>query len=186
MKMSTIRLLISSVVLLPATAWGQQPNIPNGRTTPAYQVNLPDGAVYVRLDTVSTWVLAPGDRLAVYRAAVQVFKALKIPTDIQDSTRAEVGSLSMVETGTFAGQRMSTWLRCGENITGPNADSWRIYMAVVSGVEGVNGDSSKVRTLITGTARNMAGSSNPVRCATTGRFELMVGKRIAEELAKGS
>jgi len=184
--MKPIRLLMSVALLLPATAWGQQPNFPNGRTTPAYQVNLPDGAVYVRLDTVSTWVLAPGDRKTVFRATVDVFKALKIQTDIMDSLRTEVGNLGLVESRTFAGQRMSTWLRCGESMTGPNADSWRIYMAVVSGVEGVNNDSSKVRTLITATARNMGGSSNPIRCTTTGRFEMMLGKRIAETLAKGS
>ena len=122
----------------------------------------------------------------MFNAAVQVFKALKIKTDLLDSTRAEVGNLNLVESRTFAGQRMSSWLRCGEGMTGPNADTWRIYMAVVSGVERARDDSSRVRTLIAATARNMAGgSSNPVRCATTGMFEIMVGQRIVAGAGKG-
>lgn len=187
MNLSPIRWLTPVVLLLPAVARGQQPNFPNGRSTPAYEINLPGGAVWVRLDTVSASVMVPGDRSSVFRAAVQVFKALKIRTDVVDSTRAEVGSLNLVESHSFAGRRMSSWLRCGESMTGPNADTWRIYMAVVSGVERVGADSSRVRTLLTATARNMAGgSSNPVRCATTGVFEIMVGQRIGEELGKGS
>jgi len=185
MSLGPIRLLIPAALLLPAAARGQQPNFPSGRSGPAYEVNLPGGAVWVRLDTVSASVMAPGDRATVFRAAVQVFKALKIRTDVLDSARAEVGSLNLVESRSFAGRRMSSWLRCGESITGPNADTWRIYMAVVSGVEPVGPDSSRVRTLLTATARNMAGgSSTPVRCATTGLFEIMVGHRIAEELGK--
>ena len=188
MNMNPIHLLLPFVLLVPGVARGQAaPNFPSGRSTPVFQVNLPGGAVWVRLDTVSASSKAPADRNRAFRAAIQVYKSLKIPTDIVDTTVAQLGNLNLVVNRTFAGSRMSTWLRCGESMTGPNADTFRIYMAVVTGVERATDDSSRVRTLLTGTARNMAGgASNPIPCSTTGMFEEMVGRKIVEELGKGS
>lgn len=184
--MSPMMRIIPAALLLPAPALGQPPNVTSGRAPTVYEITLPGSSAWVRVDTVSTWVMAPGDPRTVFNAAVKVFKDLKIPTEVLDSTRSQVGTLKLVQSRTFAGNRMSLWLGCGQGLTGPNADSWRIYMALVSGVEAASADSSRIRTLLTATARNMGGnSSNPVPCSSTGQFELMLGKRILKELTKG-
>ena len=86
----TIVFCIAALLAAPALA-AQQPNAPNGRSAPAYEVNLPGGAVWVRLDTVSASVMAPGDRTSVFRAAVQVFQALKIKTGVPAGRHAGRG-----------------------------------------------------------------------------------------------
>jgi hypothetical protein len=74
---------------------------------------------------------------------------------------------------------MSAWIRCGEGLTGPNADTWRISMAVLSQVERVSADSTRVRTVIVASARNMAeGSATPMMCATSGQLEYMINQKV--------
>jgi len=74
---------------------------------------------------------------------------------------------------------MSAWIRCGEGLTGPNADSWRISMAVLSQVERAANDSSRVRTITVASARNMAeGSANPMMCASSGRLEEVINQKV--------
>jgi hypothetical protein len=74
---------------------------------------------------------------------------------------------------------MSSWIRCGEGITGPNADSWRVSIAILSAVERVAKDTTRVRTVVVASARNMAGgSSAPMMCTTSGQLEEAINLKV--------
>jgi hypothetical protein len=116
----------------------------------------------------------------VYRAAAEAYRLLKVKTDLVDSLAGQIGAIGFTQTGSFAGKRMSAWIRCGEGITGANADSWRISMAVLSGVERVTRDTSRIRTVVVASARNMTGgASPPMMCVTTGGLEERINMQVA-------
>ena len=79
---------------------------------------------------------------------------------------------------------MSRLLNCGSGMTGPNADSWRIYISVFALVEGKGSDKSVLRVGFIAGAQDIQGASkDPVACGTTGIFETMFGDRVRKRLA---
>jgi len=135
--------------------------------------------MWVSMDTVQSWVLVPGNVAAVYQKAQEVYGALKIKVTLLDSLAGQVGNTGFNQSGSLAGRRMSSWLRCGEGITGPNADSWRVTLAVLSSVERVTKDTTRLRSIVVATARNLAqGSATPMMCATTGQLEEHINLKV--------
>ena len=137
--------------------------------------------VYIRMDTVSNWVLVPGTPAEVFRRAQTVYGTLKLKLTLTDSTNGVLGNPGLTHTGAFAGERMSYWIRCGEGMTGPNADKWRISMALLSSVEPASKDTTRLRTVLLASARNMAeGSRYPMNCTTTGQMEARIHRKVQE------
>jgi hypothetical protein len=133
------------------------------------------------MDTVSTWVLVPGPPAEVYRRTQSVYGTLKLKVTLTDSINGIVGNPGLTHTGALAGQRMSSWIRCGEGLTGPNADRWRISMALLSSVEPASQDTTRLRTVLIASARNMAeGSMYPMNCTTTGQLEARIHREVQE------
>ena len=146
---------------------------------PATQLKIAGPTTWVRIDTVGTWVVAPGSTAEVYVAARAAYNSLKVKIDLVDSLSGQIGSAGFLTTGSFAGKRMSAWIRCGEGITGPNADSWRVSMAILSGVERVTKDTTRIRTVVVASARNMSGgASPPMMCVTTGGLEEKINLQV--------
>ena len=143
------------------------------------QLRIAGPTTWVRIDTVGTWVIVPGTTAQVYAATNETFKSLKIKVDMLDSLSGQLGSLGSLQTGSFAGNRLSAWIRCGEGITGPNADSWRVSMAILSGVERITKDTTRLRTVVVASARNMTGgASPPMLCVSTGRLEEKINLQV--------
>ena len=140
------------------------------------------------IDTVGTWVVVPGStNEGLSRRTLEAYKALKIKIDMVDSVTGQIGSPGFQQTGSLAGNRMSAWIRCGEGITGPNADTWRVSMAVLSGVERVTKDTTRVRTVVVASARNMTGgASPPMMCTTSGRLEEKINLQVQAQAAARS
>ena len=133
----------------------------------------------IRMDTVSTWVLVPGTPLEVFHKAQGVYGSMKVKINHADSVNGLLGNTGFNNTGGFAGQRMSYWLGCGEGMLGPNADRWRVTIAILSSIEPVSRDTTKLRTLVIASARNVAeGSSVPSNCNTTGKLEEQIHQKV--------
>ncbi len=171
--MRIIRLALVSVILFGA--------LPTGLLAQGagVQLKLAGPTIWVKMDTVSSWVLVPASAMDVFRKAGEAYKALKIPTNFADSSAGQFGNSGFIQNGSLAGRRMSSWIRCGEGITGPNADSWRVSIAILSGVERVAKDTTRIRTLVVASARNMAGgSSAPILCSTSGQLEEAINLKV--------
>jgi hypothetical protein len=80
---------------------------------------------------------------------------------------------------------MSTWVRCGEGMTGSYADIHRVTISVISWVQAVTLDSAVVRTGVFGGAVDVAEGSGqmPRQCATTGLLEDLLRTRLQQLLA---
>jgi hypothetical protein len=176
----TLLAQLSAVGLLAA----QTPqSVPGGyaswqRATPTH-LGAFSTTTWLRMDTVTTWVLVGGSPPDVYRRARKTYESLKIKVNHADSMTGLVGNTGFNHTGAIGGRRMSSWVSCGEGMTGPNADTWRVTLAVITWVEPITGDTSKVRTTVMASARNLAeGSRIPSPCVTTGQMEAEIHKKV--------
>ncbi len=148
------------------------------RSQPA-QLGAFGPTVWIRMDTVGTWVLVPGSPAEVFRKTRHVYETLKLKAPLVDSVGGILGNPGFKHTGALAGARMSSWIRCGEGLTGPNADTWRITMALLSSVERVAEDTTRLRTVIVSTASNLAeGGRTPMPCTSSGQLEAQIHSKV--------
>lgn len=107
-----------------------------------------------------------------FRAVVAAFDELKIPLDTRDSLGGMVGNMNLVRTHSMAGSQLSRWFNCGTGITGPNADNWRMYIALAALLDRLSADSTRLRIGMVAGAQDMQGNSKePVQCSTSGALE---------------
>ena len=150
-----------------------------------FEIRPAGRAMHVSLDTVDTPTHFRGSPFRVYRALAAVYEGLKIPLNITDSIRGQVGNTG-VPMRTIDGKRMSNYVGCGSGMTGQYADIHRVTVAVVSWVQPRGRDSSTVRTgVFAGAVDRAEGSSSlPRACSTTGILEERIRVLLREKLAQ--
>jgi hypothetical protein len=136
---------------------------------------VPGQMTVVVEDTMGTPYRVPLPRATVYRALLAVYDELKIPAEIRDSAAGRVGVPSFYRRGDFAGHQISTWLSCGESMTGPNADNYRVYMYLMSTVSPDGENAATLRSVLLAGAVNVTeGARHPMPCESTGRLEVRI------------
>jgi hypothetical protein len=147
-------------------------------------VVVPGQMTQVITDTLGTAYPVPFPAAHAYRALVGVFKDLKLSADVKDSAAGVLETNVFHRRGDLAGKQISTYLGCGDGITGPNADHYRVYMVVMTRVEPKTENSSTIRTVLLGGAVNVAeGMRQPMACESTGRFEIRMHKEVVAKAA---
>lgn len=124
-------------------------------------------------------ISAPID--SIWSGLKTVVQRLELPVGFQDKGVLAIG----VDMGKVYHQigrsRVSEYLRCGEGATGPNADSYVVYLSYLTMVRQSPNSQPSLFTLVTGTAVDMAGGRNdPVNCATTGKLESKLGELVGK------
>lgn len=170
------RLLLALAMLAPpAIAEGQPPRI---------RVGVPGFPQPLSIDSLASVFDIDAPKGAIFAASAAVLEELKIPVDSRDSVSGIIGNAHLVRMRNLAGKPMSRLLNCGSGMTGPNAESWRIHIAVFALVEGKGSEKSVLRVGFVAGAQDIAGSSkDPVACGTTGIFESMFADRVKKRLA---
>lgn len=74
---------------------------------------------------------------------------------------------------------MRNYLRCGDDGTGPNADSYQISMNIATQIQKVGDGTSKVATVMDATATSPTMGGNLIHCSTTGELEARVNEVVA-------
>ena len=122
--------------------------------------------------TVGEPVEAPADR--VYQALVTVYQNFGLPPTVANPNTRLVASTEQRVFGRFNGASLSTFLWCGESMTGPRANQDRVVMSVISQVKANGTDKSRIETRIVATATGVGGgrSSDRQPCNTTGELEV--------------
>jgi hypothetical protein len=145
---------------------------------------VPGQLTQVVSDTMGTPYPVPFPSFHVYRSLLGVFADLKIPAEIRDSAVGRVESQVFYRRGELGGRQISTYLSCGEGITGPNADSYRVYMTIISTVEPKDAERSTVRTVFLAGAVNITeGARQPMPCESTGRLEIRIHQLLLKKAA---
>jgi len=144
--------------------------------TPRPLVKFPAYRADIAMDTMvfsRTVLEAPmGEVFAAVRA---VYTQLKIPREIADSTNGLLGTLRLRSTYTVAGERLSVYFNCGMGMTGANADSWRLSIALVTFLQPAGEGKTRLGTGAAAQAQDMGGASkDPLPCGSTGLLETRV------------
>ncbi|HEU5217601.1 MAG TPA: hypothetical protein VFU23_03025 [Gemmatimonadales bacterium] len=147
-------------------------------------VVVPGQLTTIVTDTMGTPYDVPFARGRVYSAVIDALKELKIPAEVLDSADGRVESNVFYRRGDLAGRQISTYLSCGEGITGPYADSYRVYMIAMVTVASKGENMSTVRTIfLAGAVAVAEGARQPMACESTGRLEIRIHKLVLKKAA---
>jgi len=171
--------LIASVVLLIAVPASAQRN--------RVVVVVPGQLTQVLSDTMGTPYDVPFPLARVYQVLLGIYAELKIPTEVKDSAAGQLGSQMFYRQNTLGGKQISTYLSCGDGITGPLADYYRVYMNIWSTLAPKNDHSVVLRTAYLAGAVNVSeGSRQPMPCESTGRLEYRIHQMLLKKLTTGT
>ena len=176
--MFRIRCMIAAVALLAATPLSAQRN--------RAVIVVPGQLTRVISDTMGAAYEVGAPPPMVFHALALAYGDLKVETQIRDSAMLQVGNPQFYRRGELGGRQISTWLGCGEGITGPYADSYRVYMSLVTSITPVDGkpDRSLVRTVLLAGAVNVSeGARQAMPCESTGRLEVRIHQLTLKRLA---
>ena len=147
------------------------------------RVTLPAWTEPVLLDTLRQehqLSAAPG---VVFAATRKTFAEFRIPVKHADSTVGTISS-DKFETGrALAGAIMSRSFGCGETAIGPNADSYRLSIAIAVWVKPGKDGGSLLSVAAAASGRDPAGVyGHPRGCATTGWIEQKIATTVEKLL----
>lgn len=146
----------------------------------AYPVEVSlDTLVFAR-DTVA----APmGVTFAAVRAT---YAALKLPREWADSANGQLGTLRARMTYQLGGERLSVFFNCGQGLTGANADTWRLTVALITFLQPAGEGRTRLGTGLVAEAQDMSGTSvEPAMCGSTGLLEERILKDVRARLTRG-
>ena len=111
----------------------------------------------------------PGRVLAEIKS---VYDALGIPSATVDAANGKITAPTFYKTRTLGDVNLSMYFNCGDSLNGNIANTYRIYISVVSAVRSNGRGGTELETAVSGSAADMGGSSSGrIPCGTTGRLE---------------
>ena len=150
-------------------------------------VVVPGQLTQVLSDTMGTPYDVPFPPALAYKALLAVYAELKIPSEVKDSAAGQVATQMFYRQGTLGGRQISTYLSCGDGMTGPNADYYRVYMNIWSTLVPRGDHAAVLRTAYLAGAVNVSeGSRQPMPCESTGRLEIRIHQMVLKKLMLGT
>lgn len=145
------------------------------------RVWLPAYPNVIALDTIAIRTEFPAPRLEAFQVTAAVMEAeLKIELKVRDSTAGVVGNLELVKMRKLGRTPLSRYVSCGQGMTGANADSYRVYLALVAFVDTVPDKGIRLSVALAAAAQDLQGSSKPpVKCGSTGLLEGQIRRQVA-------
>jgi hypothetical protein len=140
---------------------------------------LPGYQSAVALDSGGIDVTLPAPAGAVFFAARQVFFELKIPMPLADSARGYLINGRLIRMRSLANSPLSTFLNCGAGMTGPNADTFRVTMAIAALIDATGPRTTRLRLNVLAGAESTEGvSKSAIACGSSGLLEDRIMKTI--------
>ena len=111
----------------------------------------------------------PARVLAVIKS---VYDELGIPSATVDAPSGKISAPSFNKMRTLGNVNLSMYFNCGDSLSGNIANTYRIYMTVVSAIRPDGKGGTELETALTGAAADVGGgTSGRIPCGTTGRLE---------------
>jgi hypothetical protein len=149
-------------------------------------VQMRDGSAVLSATTPGaqrTTIAAPP--ATVLPAVKTVYGALSIPITLDDAATGRIGNANFWKARRLDGDPLSRFVSCGEGLTGPRADSYRVYLSLVTTARpGPDGDSVLSTELIASASDVAAGNPDRIPCGTTGVLESRIAERVKANLSK--
>ncbi|MBV6522328.1 MAG: hypothetical protein MNPFHGCM_02476 [Gemmatimonadaceae bacterium] len=153
------------------------------QTTRRVVIQLPGYGTPILLDTLGLWRDVPAKASDVYRIVTGVYEALSIADRMNDPVGRYVGNTGFRKSRTLAGGPMSRLIECGSGMTGPNADLYRINLAIVTRVESLGEGKARLRSALVASGEDVSGPSRDlVACGSTGALEARIHDLVLQRL----
>lgn len=120
---------------------------------------------------------------AVFAALVDAYQQLGIPMSMKDDARRRAGNIGLKARRQVGKIPMRFAVDCGEDISGPKADSYEVTLSIESSV--VAGDAagtSTLGTVVSGSGRPVSVSGSDVNCSSKGEIERSIQKAVRAKL----
>jgi hypothetical protein len=108
-------------------------------------------------------------RSVVVAVLKEAYEELGIPVKVADPVSGQVGNNYFSKTGHLGSVPLSRYVSCGNTITGPAADNYRVTLSVLSAVSGT-ASGTHVETHVTGRADADSGSGS-LQCESMNTLE---------------
>lgn len=174
-----------TLLLFGSVACASSPTLTGGVATRTAQVTSAAGiiatlSVIAEVEPVTTPLAAsPAGAWAQVPAA---YADAGIPLTFSQPENMMAGNQGLNLRRQLAGVGLRNYLLCGDNGSGPNADTYLISMNIASQVQKVEDGTSKVATVMDATATSMTTGTNSVRCSSTGELEKHINELVAKHL----
>lgn len=174
--------LFAFVALPPLSACAGSGSAPPRQAEPRITDTTGETARVIRLDnqsTVGTYLFdAPLDR--VWEALQGVYQDLELPVSRFEPGEGLIGNDGF-RIRRIDGRRTSTYLDCGQGMTGPNADQFDVTMTLYTTVDAhERGTELVIDVSARGRPRDVAG--NTVHGVSEGRLETLILERLQARL----
>lgn len=117
-----------------------------------------------------------------WKGLVETYASFGVPLQGADGEHYMIATQPFHVHVSFAGERLSRWLDCGQSLTGDNATSYLVTLRLGSLIDTSVAGRSVVRTAVSASAVSPGSGTTPVECSSRGALE----KRIAALAASKS
>ena len=117
--------------------------------------------------------------VVAWRTARRVYEALAIPVALENPATHQIGNKDFWKMRAVGPLRMAELVDCGTGITGRKADSYRIYMSLITTVSADAAGGTLLQTTLIPFGQDVTGgNSDRIPCGSTGRLEAVVNETI--------
>ena len=118
-------------------------------------------------------------------AVKQAYLTLGIDVVVDNPVAHQLGNTSFWKQRVIGKYRMSEFVECGQSMTGAKADTYRIYMSLLTMVNSDGAGGTRLQTTLTAAGQDVAGgSADRIPCGSTGRLEMLINESARGGLPK--
>lgn len=180
--MRRLPFLVAVVITAACASSGSSPN--TELPSPSDRIIASDNQGVMRTTVApNAKVRIPAAPSRVLPALRAVFADLAIPVTTDDPSSGRVGNANFWKSRKLGDEPISTYLNCGAAITGLAADTYRVYISLLTAVRPDGSGGSELEIALVAQAQNMEGTTaDRVACGTTGRLEERIQKMVLQKL----
>lgn len=161
----------------------------SGGPTPSRPATQTMGSADVGTITVTNASTADVSHLpysvdAVWRIMPSVFDSVGVPITLLDQASHSIGNQGYKLRGRLGKTILSRLIDCGNTQIGPNADTYDVYLSVVTTVQAEGATGAKLSTVVDAKARPITYNQGYSNCASRGGIEIKIADLVKARLAK--
>lgn len=175
------RTCLASLLLLGACASSSANSVTSAAAPSTLRIDSQGGTKQVNVGMAAPIALANTVPVAmdmVWTRLPQAFAAVGLPAGVAAEPERVLTVGPIEVSRRLGGARLSTYISCGQSLTGPNADSHSVILTVASQLYEAGSGVTRVETRVQANATPRASGGGPVACTSTGEME----NRIAAAL----
>ena len=177
------RLLLLSLAALPACASSSSGS---GTARPATQTigSSSVGSVTVSATSNADVSHLPYSVDAVWSILPSTYDSVGIPVNSLDHARKSIGNGGYKTRSRLGKAPLSRYLDCGNTQIGPNADSYDVFLSVITTVSPEGAGGSTLVTIVDAQSRPATYNQAYSRCSSKGGIEIRIADLVKARLSR--